>query len=60
MRYFLVNLAIHAVLLGVLILMACVTAARNKKRKTKSVLFYFLPLVFAVLAILDNGRNEFF
>ena len=52
MRYFLVNLAIHAVLLGVLILMACVTAARNKKRKTKSVLFYFLPLVFAVLAIL--------
>lgn len=53
MRYFLVNLAIHAVLLGVLILMACVTAARNKKRKTKSVLFYFLPLVFAILAIVD-------
>ena len=53
MRYFLVNLAIHAVLLGVLILLACVTAARNKKRKTKSVILYFLPLAFAVLAILD-------
>ena len=53
MRYFLVNLAIHCVLLGVLIMLACITARRNKKRQTKSVIFYFLPLVFAILAILD-------
>lgn len=53
MRYFLVNLAIHCVLLGVLIMLACITAKRNKKHKTKSVFFYFLPLVFAILAILD-------
>lgn len=53
MRYFLVNLAIHCVLLGVLILMACLTARRNKRHKTKSVFFYFLPLIFAILAILD-------
>lgn len=53
MRYFLVNLAIHAFLLGVLILLACVFASRNKKHKTRSIVFYFLPLVFAFLAILD-------
>lgn len=53
MRYYLVNLAIHAVILFVLILLMCIFARRNKKRKTKSVFGYFLPLVFAVLAILD-------
>ena len=53
MRYFLVNLAIHSVILGALIMMVLITASRNKKRKTKSVVFYFLPLAFAVLAIVD-------
>ena len=53
MRYYLLNLAMHAVILAVLILLACIFTRRNRKRKTKSVIGYFLPSLFAVLAILD-------
>ena len=53
MRYYLVNLAIHLLILAVLILLACIFAMRNRKRKTKSIIGYFLPTVFAILAILD-------
>jgi hypothetical protein len=53
MRYYLVNLAIHMLILAVLILLACIFAKRNRKRKTKSVIGYFLPTFFAILAILD-------
>jgi len=53
MRYYLLNLAVHVVILAVLILLACIFAKRNRKRKTKSVFGYFLPTVFAIIAILD-------
>ena len=53
MRYYLLNLALHALILLALILLACVFTLRNRKRKTKSVIGYFLPSLFAVLAILD-------
>ena len=53
MRYFLVNLAIHLVFLGILILFTCIFVARNRARKTKRIPFYFLPVVLALLAILD-------
>lgn len=53
MRYFMLNLAIHCVVLVILIMLVCIFAKRNKKRKTKKVIAYFLPVVFAVLAILD-------
>jgi hypothetical protein len=53
MRYYLVNLANHLLILVVLILLACIFAMRNRKRKTKSIIGYFLPTVFAILAILD-------
>ena len=53
MRYYLLNLAMHALILIALILLACVFTLRNRKRKTKSVIGYFLPSLFAVLAILD-------
>lgn len=55
MRYFLVNLAIHLVFLGILILLTCIFVARNRARKTKHAIFYFLPVVLALLAILDLG-----
>ena len=53
MRYFLVNLAIHVVILGLLIMLTCIFSLRNKKRKTKRVIAYFFPLLFALVAILD-------
>lgn len=53
MRYYLVNLAAHVLILAVLILLACIFARRNRKRKTKSVIGYFLPTLFAIIAILD-------
>lgn len=53
MRYYLLNLAVHAVVLSVLILCVCVFTKRNKKRKTKTVIGYFMPVLFALLAILD-------
>ena len=53
MRYFLVNLAMHLVFLGILSLLTCIFVARNRARKTKRVAFYFLPVVLALLAVLD-------
>lgn len=53
MRYYLLNLAVHAVVLFVLIFGVCFFTKRNKKRKTKTVIGYFMPMLFALLAILD-------
>ena len=53
MRYYLVNMASHMLILLFLILLSCLFAKRNRKRKTKSVFGYFLPTLFAILAILD-------
>ena len=58
MRYFMLNLAIHCVVLVILIMLVCIFAKRNKKRKTKKVIAYFLPVVFAVLAILARQRER--
>ena len=43
MNYFIVNLAAHILLIVVFIVLACVFAGRNKKKKTKHVVTYFFP-----------------
>ena len=53
MNYFIVNLAAHILLIVVFIVLACVFAGRNKKKKTKHVVSYFFPIVFALVALLD-------
>lgn len=53
MRYFIVNLAAHLIVTAVFVVLTCIFAGRNKRRKTKHVVFYFLPIVFALIAIAD-------
>lgn len=53
MRYFIVNLAVHILVTAIFIVLACISAGRNKKKKTKHVVTYFFPIVFALVAVLD-------
>ena len=53
MRYFFVNLAVHLIVTIAFAVMTCIFAGRNKKKKTKHVLTYFLPIIFALVAIVD-------
>ncbi len=53
MRYFFVNLAVHLLVTVVFTVMTCIFAGRNKKKKTKHVVTYFFPIVFALVAIID-------
>ena len=52
MRYFIANLAMHLVITGVFVLLTCVAAGRNKTKKTKHVIFYFFPIIFALASVL--------
>lgn len=52
MRYFIVNLAMHLVITGIIVLFACISADHNKRKKTKHVINYFFPIVFALAALL--------
>ena len=38
----------HLVITGVFVLLTCVAAGRNKTKKTKHVIFYFFPIIFAL------------
>lgn len=51
MRYFIVNMAIHLLITGVIVMLTCITAGRNRRKKTKYAVFYFFPIVFALAAI---------
>ena len=53
MRYFIVNLAVHILLTATFIVLACICAGRNKRKKTKHIVTYFFPIVFALVAVLD-------
>ena len=53
MRYFIVNLAVHLLVTAVFVVLTCICAGRNRKKKTKHILTYFFPIVFAVVAIVD-------
>ena len=53
MRYFIANLAFHLVLTVIIIVFLCIFAGRNRKKKTKHVISYFFPILFAIAAIVD-------
>lgn len=53
MRYFFVNLAIHLIVTIAFAVLTCLFASRNKKKKTKHVVSYFFPILFALAAIVD-------
>lgn len=42
----------HLVITGVFVLLTCVAAGRNKTKKTKHVIFYFFPIIFALASVL--------
>ena len=52
MRYFIANLIMHLVITGGFVLFTCFAAERNKRKKTKHVVMYFLPIAFALVTIL--------
>lgn len=53
MRYFIANLALHIAITVIIIVLMCVFAGRNRKKKTKHVITYFFPILFAIIAIVD-------
>ena len=52
MRYFIVNLAMHLLITGIFVMLTCIAAGRNRRKKTKYAIAYFFPIVFALAAIL--------
>ncbi|MBR1798221.1 MAG: hypothetical protein IJ757_09485 [Clostridiales bacterium] len=50
MRYYIANLAVHVVVMLALIVIIIVFSDRNRKRKTKHAITYFVPTVAAVIA----------
>ena len=52
MRYFIANLVMHLVITGIFVVLTCLAAGRNKTKKTKHVIFYFFPIVFALASVL--------
>ena len=56
MNYFIANLAGHIVIVIFFAILACICANRNRKNKTKHVVTYFFPVLFAVLAIFFGCR----
>ena len=51
MRYFIVNVAMHLVITGIFIMLTCIAAGRNRRKKTKHAILYFFPIIFALAAI---------
>lgn len=52
MRYFIVNLAMHIFITCGFVLLTCIAAQNNKRKRTKHVVFYFLPIIFALMSVL--------
>ena len=52
MKYFIANLAVHAMVTLVFVILSLVFSNRNKKGKTKHPVAYFLPLVFCAIAVV--------
>jgi len=53
MRYFIVNLAVHLVVTILFVVLTCIRAGFNRKKKTRHVITYFFPIAFALVAIVD-------
>lgn len=53
MRYYIANLAFHIVIAACFVVLTCIFAARNRKHKTKYIVSYFFPIVFALAALVD-------
>ena len=53
MRYFIVNLAVHLLVTILFVVLTCISAGYNRRRKTKHVVTYFFPIAFALVAIVD-------
>ena len=51
MRYYIVNLAVHVIISIAMIVTTVIFSNRNRKRKTRHVLTFFLPTVMAVVTV---------
>ena len=51
MRYFFVNMAVHVLITCVFVMLTCIAAGRNRRKKTKYIVSYFLPIVLSLAAI---------
>ena len=56
MNYFIANLAAHIVIVIFFAILACICANRNRKNKTKHVVSFFFPVIFAIIAIFFGCR----
>lgn len=53
MRYYIANLILHFAITAIFVVLTCIFAARNRKHKTKHVITYFFPILFAIVALVD-------
>ena len=53
MRYFIVNLAVHLLVTILFVVLTCIRASYNRRKKTKHIVTYFFPIAFAIVAIVD-------
>ncbi len=53
MRYFIVNLAVHLAVTILFVVLTCVRAGYNRRKKTRHIISYFFPIAFALIAIVD-------
>lgn len=51
MKYYIVNLAVHLAVTIIFIILLIVFSNRNKKRKTKYPVSYFIPTVLAIVIV---------
>ncbi len=51
MKYFIANLAVHVVLTLVMVVIMIVFSNRNRVKKTKYVIAYFIPTITAIIAV---------
>lgn len=51
MKYFLANLLVHLVISAFLVITIVVITNKNKNRKTKSVFYYFVPILLSLIAL---------
>ena len=42
----------HLLITGIFVMLTCIAAGRNRRKKTKHAVLYFFPIVFALAAIL--------
>ena len=53
MKYYFVNLAAHILVTALFVVLTCLFAGRNRRKKTKHIVTYFFPIAFALIAIVD-------